>query len=70
MDNDTVVALFFLVFVMAAYFLPTLIASMRGHHNTAAIFVLNAFLGWTFLGWVAALIWASTIVWKPVARKS
>jgi hypothetical protein len=25
-----------------------------------AIFFLNLFLGWTFLGWVAAFVWACT----------
>lgn len=57
---------FFLVIVVAVagvlYFLPALIASRRRHHNAMAIFILNLFLGWTFLGWVAALVWASTAV--------
>lgn len=42
------------------YFGPTLIASSRRHKNGSAICVLNLFLGWTFIGWVAALIWAFT----------
>jgi hypothetical protein len=41
------------------YFLPTLIASHRKHHQQASIFVINLFLGWTFLGWVIALAMAS-----------
>jgi hypothetical protein len=49
-----------LVLVASAYFLPTIIAAIRKHNNTAAILLLNLFVGWTFLGWVAALIWAST----------
>jgi ABC-type transport system involved in cytochrome c biogenesis permease component len=40
------------------YFFPTLMAFLNRHHNTAAIFILNLFFGWTLLGWVAALIWA------------
>jgi hypothetical protein len=44
------------------YFLPAFIAGMRGHQNGAAIFVLNIFLGWTFVGWVVALVWAFTAV--------
>jgi uncharacterized membrane protein YqaE (UPF0057 family) len=41
-----------------SYFLPNIV----GHHksNATAIFVLNLFLGWTFLGWVLALVWACT----------
>lgn len=37
------------------YFLPFIIALSRGHHQTGMIFILNLFLGWTFLGWVVAL---------------
>ncbi len=43
---------------MAFYFLPTVIAMVRQKRNTIAIFVLNFFLGWTFIGWVAALVWS------------
>lgn len=42
------------------YPLPALIAWYRGHRNTAAILCLNVLLGWTFLGWVASLVWAVT----------
>ncbi|MBL7085246.1 MAG: superinfection immunity protein [Candidatus Omnitrophica bacterium] len=35
-----------------------LIASLRQHTNTLAIFRLNLALGWTFLSWMAALIWS------------
>lgn len=38
------------------YFTPSIIA--RNKENFPAIFVLNFFLGWTFWGWVAALVWA------------
>lgn len=41
------------------YFLPFYIASFRNHENSVAIFILNSFLGWTLLGWVASLVWAS-----------
>lgn len=43
---------------MAFYFLPTIIALVRQKRNTIAILVLNFFLGWTFIGWVAALVWS------------
>lgn len=41
------------------YFLPSLMA--RNHPNSAAIFVLNLFLGWSVIGWVVALVWAFTV---------
>jgi hypothetical protein len=40
------------------YLLPFGVAYSRGHPNAAAIFVLNLFLGWTLVGWVAAFVWA------------
>jgi len=50
----------FLVLIVIAvpiYFLPCLVAGTK-HRNFAGIAVLNLFLGWTLVGWVAALIWA------------
>lgn len=46
-----VVGLFF-------YFIPSIVG--RHKTNAGAIFVFNFFLGWTFLGWVLALVWACT----------
>ena len=42
------------------YFLPTFVAARRDHRNAGAIAALNFFLGWTFIGWVIALVWALT----------
>ena len=52
--------LIFFIAVLATYFIPWIIAINRKHMNTSAIALLNIFLGWTFLGWVAALVWAMT----------
>ena len=41
------------------YFIPTMVAHKRGHTQKTAIVLLNLFLGWTFIGWVGALVWAS-----------
>lgn len=46
------------LFLVVMYFAPALHAYNRKHENREAIFILNFFLGWTFLGWVIALIWA------------
>jgi hypothetical protein len=40
------------------YFTPTWVASARAHPNFAGVLVINLFLGWTFVGWVASLAWA------------
>jgi hypothetical protein len=51
-----------IVLVGFLYFLPGAFAAHRGHPNKGAIFVLNLLLGWTFLGWAAAMIWACTAI--------
>ena len=51
-----------LLLVGIIYFLPSLIARNRRHHNRTAILVLNFCFGWSFVGWVASLIWALTKV--------
>jgi hypothetical protein len=48
------------IILLSIYFLPTIIALLRGHRNALAIFLLNFFLGWTFFGWVVALVWSAT----------
>jgi len=40
------------------YFLPSFVANKK--QNANAILILNLFLGWTILGWIAALVWALT----------
>jgi hypothetical protein len=46
--------------LLAMYFIPTIQARYRRHAKAEAITVLNLLLGWTVLGWVAALVWALT----------
>ncbi|MDH3229039.1 MAG: superinfection immunity protein, partial [Alphaproteobacteria bacterium] len=55
-------ALLFFALVFLVYFIPSVIAGMRGHQNFGAIFALNLLLGWTLLGWVVALVWSFTAV--------
>ena len=40
------------------YLLPSFVATGRKNPRAGQIFALNVFLGWTFIGWVVALIWA------------
>ncbi len=49
-----------LLFLVVPYFVPTIIAMVRKKHNVTAIFLLNLLLGWTFVGWIVALVWACT----------
>lgn len=53
----------FLLFILVItagfiYFLPLVIAIVREHRQLVAIGALNLLLGWTFIGWVGALVWA------------
>ena len=52
MENALIVA-----FGLGIYFLPTWIGGSKS--NGTSIFLLNLFLGWTFVGWVVALVWAT-----------
>lgn len=40
------------------YILPGSLAHKRAHRNWIPIMILNVFLGWTLIGWIAALMWA------------
>jgi hypothetical protein len=48
----------FFGFWFVMYFLPSIIAFARSKRDSAAIVLLNFFLGWTMIGWVVALVWA------------
>jgi hypothetical protein len=45
---------------MGVYFVPSIIASKRNHKNFTPILILNIFLGFSLIGWVVALVWATT----------
>lgn len=51
---------FLLLVLVLFYMIPTAVAAERSHYNLPAICALNILLGWTFLGWVAAFVWALT----------
>lgn len=58
----TAILLFFILswlFIsLAIYFIPVIVAYIRRHKNILAITLLTIFLGWTFFGWLAGLLWA------------
>ncbi len=49
-----------IAFILIIYFLPSIVGAYRHKRNSAAIFILNFFLGWTLIGWIIALIWAAS----------
>jgi hypothetical protein len=52
--------LVFLLFVLSVivYLAPTALALSRNHPDALAIAALNILLGWSFIGWVIAIVWA------------
>lgn len=56
--NSGAFVFFFLTAGVVAYLFPAIVARVRGQANMNAVFIVNLFLGWTFLGWVVALAMA------------
>jgi Superinfection immunity protein len=51
--------LLIIVVSLGVYFWPTAMAIDSKKKDKLSIFLLNLFLGWTFIGWVVALVWAA-----------
>jgi hypothetical protein len=58
---DSLVIGHWIIVVMAVgvYFVPCIVGQVRDVKPYGWIALLNVFLGWTFLGWVVALVWAA-----------
>jgi hypothetical protein len=64
-DSPHVLTMAIVLFVLCAFsvtlwIMPGIIAAIRKHHNTGAIWIVTLLLGWTFIGWVVALVWSFT----------
>lgn len=46
------------------YFVPLIVAAIRGVSNTGSVAVINLFLGWTVIGWIVALAMACKSVYQ------
>lgn len=66
-DQGVFVVIIFILVAGLLYFLPTIIATRRDHKNMVPLFLFNLLLGWTFLGWVAALVWSFSAQ-EPVSK--
>ena len=58
MELATLILFPFFGFGFVFYFLPSIVALVRGKRDTLSIGLLNFFLGWTLIGWIIALVWA------------
>lgn len=50
------------------YILPSLVAYRRDHRNLVPIIIVNLAFGWTLIGWIAALVWATAT--RPETEKN
>jgi len=50
---------FALFALLALYLAPALLAAGRNHPQQSGVLLFNVLLGWTLLGWLAALVWAA-----------
>jgi hypothetical protein len=48
----------FILILLPVYFVPTIVAAVRGAKQKLGIILVNIFAGWTFIGWVIALVWS------------
>ena len=59
--NSAEVAIAWVLTVLSiGYMLPWAIAATRGKSNSVAVGLVNFLLGWTFIGWIVALVMACT----------
>ncbi|HEY0796931.1 MAG TPA: superinfection immunity protein [Acidisarcina sp.] len=47
-----------MLFLIALYFLPAIIAHARHSTSALGITIVNLLFGWTGIGWIATLLWA------------
>lgn len=67
-DDNLLAPLNFFMFLLlcAVYMLPTVLAFYRECDSVLWIALVNVFLGWTIVGWVAALGWANAGKTRPL----
>lgn len=64
-NADVIRVLFVLGLLGGVYLMPSITAAARKHRNGGAICALNILLGWTFIGWCVAFVWALTDHTRP-----
>lgn len=47
-----------ILFGIAMYFLPAIVAHHRQHVSFGAILLVNLLLGWSIIGWIVCFAWA------------
>ena len=57
-------------FSLALYLLPTILSIFRDHPQKGPIIAINLLVGWTFIGWVVAIVWSVSNIQRPPANPS
>jgi hypothetical protein len=65
-----VALIFIFLLIGSLYLLPSIVARQEGHPYKEGIAALSLFLGWTLIGWVAALNMGYVPTWKIIALPS
>lgn len=60
-NPDPTTPIILVIVVLLLYFLPTIVAVVRGKSNMISISIVNVVFGWTVLGWIIALVWACSV---------
>lgn len=78
-DSAVVIVAWVLTALTSGYLLPWAVAATRGKADTGSIALINVLLGWTVIGWIAAVVLACMphrvvgpapgvqVVWPPIA---
>ena len=53
--------LILLFVIVVIYPIPTIIAFRKKHPNRIPILLVNLFLGWSLIGWVVSIVWATKV---------
>lgn len=55
---EIIIAIIAVLVILWIAYLPTIFAFQKKRDNRWQVLIINALLGWTFIGWVVALVMA------------
>ncbi len=59
-EDPSPVGVIAVIVLFSCYFMPAIIALLRDKCGAGGVVLVNFFLGWTVIGWLLALVWASS----------
>lgn len=67
-SGSTYLSFAFVTTSALAYFVPSFIAWKRIRRRFVWLFIVNLLIGWTVVGWMIVLIWASEMTCKETDK--